>query len=178
MSLPPDEIARRAARIRLLLTDCDGVLTDGRLYYLAAGESLKVFHIHDGLGLRLLKRAGLKLGVISGRQSAALEVRARELGVDFLFQGNDAKLGAYEEILAAAGLTDEQVAYVGDDLPDLPLLGRVGLAVAVADAVDEVRAAAHYVTARPGGGGAVREVAELILKAQGSWEGLWQAYCD
>jgi 3-deoxy-D-manno-octulosonate 8-phosphate phosphatase (KDO 8-P phosphatase) len=178
MSLPLDEIARRAARVRLLLTDCDGVLTDGRLYYSAEGESLKIFHIHDGLGLRLIKRAGLKLGVISGRRSAALEVRARELGVDYLFQGNDAKLGAYEEILAAAGLTDEQAAYVGDDLPDLPLLRRVGLAVAVANAVPEVRACAHYVTARPGGGGAVREVAELILQAQERWEGLWRAYFD
>jgi 3-deoxy-D-manno-octulosonate 8-phosphate phosphatase (KDO 8-P phosphatase) len=178
MSLPPDEVARRAARVRLLLADCDGVLTDGRLYYSAAGESLKVFHIHDGLGLRLAKRAGLKLGVISGRESAALETRARELGVDYLFQGSDAKLGAYEQILAAAGLSDEQAAYVGDDLPDLPLLGRVGLAVAVADAASEVRARAHYVTSRPGGGGAVREVAELILKAQGRWDDLLQAYFE
>jgi 3-deoxy-D-manno-octulosonate 8-phosphate phosphatase (KDO 8-P phosphatase) len=180
MSLPPDEITRRAARVRLLLTDCDGVLTDGRLYYSAdsepCAEVIKVFHIHDGLGLRLAKRAGLKLGIISGRKSAALEARARELGVDYLFQGDDAKLGAYERILGAEKLSDEQVAYVGDDLPDLPLLRRVGFAVAVADAVAEVRAAAHHVTARPGGAGAVREAVELILKAQGRWAGLVNSY--
>lgn len=171
-----EELIHRARNIRLLLTDCDGVLTDGRLYYSAEGEALKVFHIHDGLGLRLAKRAGLKVGIISGRESAALALRAGELGVDHLYQGNDAKLGAYEEILRAEGLNDAQAAYIGDDLPDLPLLGRVGFAVAPTDAVDEARAAAHFVTSRRGGAGAVREAVEFILKAQGLWDALLQSY--
>lgn len=180
MQLPSDEIIHRASRIRLLLTDCDGVLTDGRLYYSAneahSAESLKVFHIHDGLGLKLAKRAGIKVGIISGRKSDELAARARELSVDYLYQGNDAKLGAYAEILEAEKLSDDQVAYVGDDLPDLSLLKRVGLAIAVANAVDEVKAAAHHITTRRGGDGAIREVVEFILKAQDKWADIVQEY--
>ena len=168
----PSEIQLRARRIQLLLTDCDGVLTDGSLYYTANGEAAKVFHIHDGLGFKLAQQAGLKTGIISGRQSAGLELRARELKVDYLYQGNDAKLSAYEEICAAEKLQDEQIAYLGDDLHDLPLLRRVGLAIAVADAVAEVKAAAHFITERNGGRGTFREVVELILKAQDKWEEL------
>lgn len=167
MNLP--EIQLRASRIQLILTDCDGVLTDGSLYYTANGEAAKVFHIHDGLGFKLARQAGLKTGIISGRQSAALELRARELGVDYLYQGNDAKLGAYEEICTAESLADEQIAYLGDDLHDLNLLRRVGLAIAVANAVAEVKAAAHFLTQREGGRGALREVVEFILKAQEKW---------
>ncbi len=159
----PDEIAHRARKIKLILTDCDGVLTDGSLYYTANGEAAKVFHIHDGLAFKLARQAGLKTGIISGRKSAALELRARELNVDYLYHGNDAKLAAYEEIRTAENLRDEQIAYLGDDLHDLELLHRVGLAIAVADAVAEVKAAAHFTTTRNGGRGAFREAVELIL---------------
>ena len=165
----PDEIAARASKIKLILTDCDGVLTDGRLYYTANGEAAKVFHIHDGLAFKLARQSGLKTGIISGRQSAALERRAHELQVDYLYHGNDAKLATYEEIRAAEQLHDNQIAYLGDDLHDLELLRRVRLAIAVADAVPEVQAASHFVTTRNGGCGAFREVVELILRAQGQW---------
>ena len=168
----PPEIQLRASRIQLILTDCDGVLTDGSLFYTANGEAAKVFHIHDGLGFKLAQQAGLKTGIISGRQSAGLELRARELKVDYLYQGNDAKLSAYEEIRAAENLSDEQIAYLGDDLHDLPLLHRVGLAVAVADAVAEVKAAAHFSTEQRGGRGAFRAAVEFILQAQSKWESL------
>ena len=164
------ELIHRASLIRLLLTDCDGVLTDGTLPYLVSGDQVscdsKVFHIHDGLGLKLAREAGLKTGIISGRNSPALTLRAHELKVDYLFQGNDDKLNIYEQILLAENLRDEQVAYIGDDLPDLPLLLRVGLALAPADAVSEVRACAHLITQRCGGRGVVREAIEFILKAQ------------
>ena len=164
------ELIHRASLIRLLLTDCDGVLTDGTLPYLVSGDQVscdsKVFHIHDGLGLKLAREAGLKTGIISGRNSPALTARAHELKVDYLFQGNDDKLNIYEQILLAENLRDEQVAYIGDDLPDLPLLLRVGLALAPADAVSEVRACAHLITQRCGGRGVVREAIEFILKAQ------------
>lgn len=171
-----DELALRACKIRLILTDCDGVLTDGSLYYDGQGEALKVFHIHDGLAFKLAHKAGIKTGIISGRKSAALELRARELNVDYLYHGNDAKLGAYEEIRAAENLSDEQIAYIGDDLHDLALLHRVGLAIAVADAVAEVKAAAHFVTTRNGGRGAFREAVELILQAQGKREALLSGF--
>lgn len=167
-----DEIAIRASKIRLILTDCDGVLTDGSLYYTANGEAAKVFHIHDGLAFKLARQAGIKTGIISGRKSEALALRARELSVDHLYHGNDAKRGAYEEIRAAENLHDEQIAYLGDDLHDLELLHRVGFAIAVADAVAEIKAAAHFITTRNGGRGAFRETVELILKAQNSWEPL------
>lgn len=170
--LNPPDLQLRAHRIQLLLTDCDGVLTDGSLHYAATGEVMKVFHIHDGLGFKLARQAGLKIGIISGRQSAALEFRANELQVDYLYQGNDAKLSAYEEIRAAENLRDDQIAYLGDDLHDLTLLRRVGLAIAVADAVAEVKAAAHFMTERRGGRGAFREAVEFILKAQEKWPDL------
>ncbi|HWQ32203.1 MAG TPA: HAD hydrolase family protein [Blastocatellia bacterium] len=165
-----DRNLERARRIRLLLLDCDGVLTDGSLIYLADGERVsvesRIFHIHDGHALKLARQAGLRTGIISGRSSAALAARARELQVDYLYQGNDDKLAAYKEIRAAEGLTDTEIAYIGDDLPDLPLLQRVGLAIAVADAVRDVRECAHLVTKRNGGRGAVREAVEFILESQ------------
>ncbi len=166
-------LRKRAARIRLMLTDVDGVLTDGHIYLQSLPDGsaveMKVFHSLDGAGLKLARLVGLRTGVITGRDSAAVTRRAQEVGMDFVSQGRAEKLGAYEEILRRAGLKDEEVAYVGDDLPDLPVLARAGLAVAVANAVPEVRKAAHYVTARSGGSGAVREVIELVLKAQGKW---------
>ncbi|MGH9855312.1 MAG: KdsC family phosphatase [Blastocatellia bacterium] len=175
-----EEIIARARHIKLLLLDCDGVLTDGGLHYTFDGkrvlEGAKVFHIHDGQGLKLAREAGLKLGIISGRISPALTARARELQIDHLHQGVDDKLAVYEQIKNAEGLADEQIAYIGDDLPDLAVMRRVGLAIAVADAVDEIREAAHFITSKPGGRGAVREAIELILKAQDKWRESLQRY--
>jgi 3-deoxy-D-manno-octulosonate 8-phosphate phosphatase (KDO 8-P phosphatase) len=172
MPLPLAEIEDRARRIRLLLMDCDGVLTDGSVIYTAEGEHAleltKVFHIHDGQGLRLAKQAGLQLGLISGRNSVAVAVRARELGFAYVFQGVEDKLAVYEDFSRQYG--DAVIAYIGDDLPDLPLLRRVGLAIAVADAVSDAQRYAHYITQRPGGRGAVREAIELVLKAQRKWD--------
>jgi 3-deoxy-D-manno-octulosonate 8-phosphate phosphatase (KDO 8-P phosphatase) len=129
-----------------------------------------VFDAHDGAGLKLASIMGIRTGVITGRDSPAMARRAREIAMEFVIQGQPKKLEAYKGILAQAGVTDDEVAYLGDDLPDLPLLERVGLAVAVADAVPEVRQAAHYVTRVPGGRGAAREVVELILKSQKRWK--------
>ena len=170
------ELQHRAARIRLLLLDCDGVLTDGRIWILENGEDQKAFHTRDGLGIDLLHRAGLKSGIISGRTSGALERRAQSLGVSYLWQGRDDKRQAFADTLAQVQVTNEEVAFVGDDLTDLPLLVQAGFAVAVADAVAEVKARAHYITSAKGGKGAVREVVELILKAQGRWDKLVKSY--
>ncbi|HZI60812.1 MAG TPA: HAD hydrolase family protein [Pyrinomonadaceae bacterium] len=170
------ELRQRAARVKLLLMDCDGVLTDGRIWILENGEDQKAFHTRDGLGIDLLHRAGLKSGIISGRTSSALERRAQSLGVSYLWQGRDDKRQAFADTLAQADVTKEEVAYVGDDLTDLPLMVQSGFAIAVGDAVAEVKDRAHYVTAATGGNGAVREVIELILKAQGRWDELVKWY--
>lgn len=168
------EVKRRAKKIRLLLMDVDGTLTNGGVCLQGFPDGsvaeMKVFNAHDGAGIKLASIVGLRSGVITGRNSPAVTQRAQEMGVEFVFQGQARKTNAYEEILKRAGVKDEEVAYLGDDLPDLPLLGRVGLAVAVGDAVAEVKRAAHYVTRANGGGGAARELVELILKAQGRWE--------
>lgn len=161
------DIKERAARVRLAVFDVDGVLTDGRLYYGAGGEELKVFHVHDGQGLKRLQAAGVTLAVISGRDSAAVTRRMQDLGIEHVFQGDEQKLPIFERLLKRLGLTAEQSACVGDDLPDLPLLQRAGLAVAVANAQPNIRQAAHYVTVSQGGRGAAREVCDLILAAQG-----------
>jgi 3-deoxy-D-manno-octulosonate 8-phosphate phosphatase (KDO 8-P phosphatase) len=169
-------IERRAARIKLLLMDCDGVLTDGRLWLTADGDEEKSFNTHDGLGLSLLHRAGLKSGIISGRNSKALARRAQELKMEFVHQGDPDKIAAFEQLLRRAGVSENEVAYIGDDLPDIPIMNRAELAIAVADAVEETRSAAHYVTRARGGRGAVREVIELILKSQGRWNDLLDYY--
>jgi len=169
-------LERRASRIKLLLMDCDGVLTDGRLWLTDDGDEQKSFNTHDGLGLSLLHRAGLKSGIITGRSSKALTRRAKELGVEFLHQGDANKIAAFEQLLQQAGIDEDEVAFVGDDLPDIPIMRRAELAVAVADAVMETRSVAHYVTRAKGGRGAVREVIELILKAQGRWNDLSDEY--
>lgn len=170
------ELQQRAERIKLLLMDCDGVLTDGRIWILENGEDQKAFHTRDGLGIDLLHRAGLKSGIISGRTSSALERRAQSLGVSYLWQGRDDKRQAFADTLAQAQVTKEEAAFIGDDLTDLPLMGQSGLAIAVADAAAEVRERAHYVTEANGGYGAVREAIELILKAQGRWDDLVKSY--
>ena len=169
-------VERRASRIKLLLMDCDGVLTDGRLWLLENGDEHKSFNTHDGLGLSLLHRAGLKSGIISGRSSQAVIRRASELGMEFVRQGDPDKLEAFEQVLQQAEVDENEVAFVGDDLTDIPLMQRAELAVAVADAVAEARSVAHYVTRAEGGRGAVREVIELILKSQGHWNDLIDEY--
>lgn len=167
-------VARRARRIRVLLADVDGVLTDGHVWLLSQLDGttleLKSFDAHDGAGLSVLKLAGFRTGVITGRSSPAVTRRAAECGMDFVYQAVPVKIPVYEEIVKRAGVHDEEVAYVGDDLPDIPVMKRVGLAVAVANATPEVKRAAHYTTARSGGNGAIREVVELLLKSQGRWE--------
>lgn len=170
------EIERRAARIRLLLMDCDGVLTDGRITLIGDHDEEKSFHTRDGHGIVLFHRAGLSTGIISGRTSSLVERRARELGMAYVKQGTWDKIKEFEEVLREAGVEDEEVAFIGDDVTDIPLMQRSELAVAVADAAEETRRAAHYVTELPGGFGAVREVCELILKAQGRWEDLMERY--
>jgi 3-deoxy-D-manno-octulosonate 8-phosphate phosphatase (KDO 8-P phosphatase) len=170
------DVMRRASRIKLLLMDCDGVLTDGRITLLGESDEQKSFHTRDGHGLVLLHRAGLRSGIISGRTSVAVARRARELSITYLHQGTWDKIKEFEQVLLEAGTEESEVAYVGDDVMDIPLMKRVGLAVAVADAGAETQAAAHFVTGLPGGHGAIREVAELILKAQGRWTELMRRY--
>ena len=170
------EIQQRAARVKLLLMDCDGVLTDGRIWLFENGEEQKGFHTRDGLGIELLHRAGLRSGIISGRTSSAVEHRAKGLGMSFLVQGCEDKDTAFAETLVHAGVTNAEVAFIGDDLNDVPLMVQSGLGVAVADAALETREHAHYVTQAVGGQGAVREVIELILKAQGRWDDLILRY--
>ena len=170
------EIQKRAARIKLLLMDCDGVLTDGRIWLFEDGEEQKGFHTRDGLGLELLHRAGLGSGIISGRTSTAVEKRAQGLGMSFVVQGCEDKQKAFAEILDHALVDALEVAYIGDDLNDIPLMRQSGLGVAVADAAPEAREHAHYITSIAGGFGAVREVIELILKSQGRWDELIARY--
>lgn len=174
--LSDEDLARRAAALEWLLLDVDGVLTDGRLYYSRSGESLKVFHVRDGLAVRLAARAGLRVGLLSGRASAALERRAADLSFDAVLTGRDDKGTAFQEFLERYDTAAERVAYIADDLPDLPVLGRCGLALAPADAVPEVRAIAHRVLTRAGGEGAVREAVETLLKARGDWDEVLASY--
>jgi 3-deoxy-D-manno-octulosonate 8-phosphate phosphatase (KDO 8-P phosphatase) len=170
------EVERRASEVRLLLLDCDGVLTDGRITPVPGGDELKSFHTHDGHGLVMLHRAGLHSGIISGRTSRLVEMRAADLGITYVRQGALDKPSVFDSLLAEAAVEPSQIAYVGDDVVDIPLMRRSGLAVAVADATPDTRDAAHYVTRLNGGHGAVREVCELILKAQGRWDELMKRY--
>src|SRR6202521_653558 len=163
----------RAKKIRVLIMDVDGVLTDGHIWLLSrrdgTASEIKGFSAYDGAGLKVARSAGLCTGLITGRESSAVSQRARECEIEFVYQHRATKLGALEEILQTTGADANEVAYVGDDLPDIAVMQRVGLAVAVANAVPEVKRAAHFVTSRSGGEGAVREVIELIVKAQGKW---------
>ncbi len=163
--IPPRQLLARAARIRLVLLDVDGVLTDGRLYYGADGEALKAFDVKDGHGIVLL-RDHVDFGVISGRPGKASEARLRELRFKHLVFGERDKLAGYAR-LGALGIPDDEVAYMGDDVNDVPLLRRVGLSACPADAMPEARAAVHFVARSPGGRGAVRELCDLVLRAKG-----------
>lgn len=180
MLLPATQLRARARKIKLILMDVDGVLTDGRIYYLPAPHGglweTKTFHSRDGIGIRYAHEAGLRTGIISGRASPVVEHRAKELGLHFIQEGALEKLEPYEKILHAAGLKSQEVCYIGDDLVDLPVLRRVGLAVGVAGGHDLLRKHVHYLTRRPGGLGAVRETVELILEAQGKWKAIAERY--
>lgn len=165
-----------AERIRLLVLDVDGVLTDGSIIYTDGGEEIKCFHVRDGHGIRLLQQAGIVVALVTGRQSAAVTHRARNLQLTHVHQGVRDKLAVLKTLQASLGVSPQQTAVVGDDLVDLSMMQQAGLAVAVADAVMEVKARAHLVTSAPGGRGAVREICELLLKARGVWEELLQRY--
>jgi 3-deoxy-D-manno-octulosonate 8-phosphate phosphatase (KDO 8-P phosphatase) len=174
------DLARRASRVRLLLMDVDGVLTDGSLYYFTAPDGstmeTKGFNAQDGIALQWLTWYGIQTGVISGRVSPATAERAQQVGMTYVYQGHIEKIPILEEILAKSGIAAEEAAYAGDDLTDVVLMRRVGLAFAPANAREEVKQAAHHVTAVPGGRGAVREAAEVLLKAQGHWADILKKY--
>jgi 3-deoxy-D-manno-octulosonate 8-phosphate phosphatase (KDO 8-P phosphatase) len=171
-ALADEALAARARDIDWLLFDVDGVLTDGRLLYGADGETLKTFDVRDGLGFKLAQRAGLKIALLSGRESRALEARAQELEVDALVMNRTDKRAAFRELLTARRTTARRVAGLGDDLVDLPVLLACGLSFAPADAMPDVRSRVHRVLARPGGRAAAREMIEVVLRARGAWEGL------
>lgn len=166
-----DELRRRCLKVRLFLCDVDGVLTDARVH-MGEGVETKSFHIRDGLGLRLLQKEGIRVGWISARPSNATRERAQDLKIDFLHQSQGPKVEAIESILTNTGLTWESVCYMGDDVVDLAALRRAGLSAAPADAIEEVRNLVHYRCLLPGGQGAVRELADLILKTQEKWDGI------
>ena len=176
----PAAVVERAARIRLLLMDVDGVLTDGKLYNVPdpSGRMVetKGFDSQDGIALQWLSWKGIRTGLISGRVSPATEERARQCRFSYVYQGHIEKIPIFEEILRDAGVQPDEVAYIGDDLTDAVIMRRVGLAIATANARPEVKRLAHWVTASPGGHGAVREVVELLLKAQGHWEDILRKY--
>ena len=167
---------QRAASIELILSDVDGVLTDGGITYDNQGIEYKQFHVRDGLGIKLWQRAGGTFGLLTARSSHIVRVRAAELGIDLIRQGFDDKLAIAQQILGELKLPAEKVCYIGDDLADLGLIQHVGLGVAVADAAPDVLAAAHHVTQARGGCGAVRELIEGVLKAQGRWQELIRRY--
>lgn len=169
-------VIEKAKKLKLLILDVDGVLTDGRLFFDDSGREYKSFHARDGHGIKLLQQTGVEVAVISGRKSLSVAVRMKALGISHVYQGHENKLAAFAEILQNAGVAPEQVAHVGDDLLDLPIMTRVGLAIAVNDANFAVKAQAHWCTNTCGGQGAVREVCDFIMQAQGSFDSILKAY--
>lgn len=174
----PVELIERLRPLKLLLMDVDGTLSDGRLEYNAQGVESKSFDVRDGFGITLAHLGGLKTGFVTGRTSPIVSQRAQELSIEFVFQSRFEKAGVLDEVMASTGLSAYQIAYIGDDLFDLPLLQRVGFAAAPADANKEVISRAHFVSQFGGGRGAVREVIELILKAQGRWVEILGQFCN
>jgi YrbI family 3-deoxy-D-manno-octulosonate 8-phosphate phosphatase len=170
------DIERRCQAIELILADVDGVLTDGGIVLDNQGIETKRFHVRDGMGIRLWQKAGYRFGLITVRSSHIVKMRVAELGIEIIRQGADDKLATTREILSELGLEPRQACYIGDDLPDLPVVATVGLGVAVADACAELRRAAQFVTTRAGGAGAVRETIEMILQAQRRWDDMIQSY--
>ncbi len=163
-------------KIKLLILDVDGVLTDGSIIYFADGDEYKIFNVKDGLGIHLAQRAGIKIAIITGRSSKAVDRRARELDIQLVYQNHKNKIPVYEQIKKDLQLKDEEIAYIGDDLTDLAVMQQVGFSVAVNDAAPDVKVIADYVTEKSGGQGAVRELIEMILKEQGLWEQATQKY--
>lgn len=174
--MPPRNWKKRALKIRLVLLDVDGVLTDGRITYGGDGKEVKSFDVKDGQGVKFLKKGGIEVGILSSRSSRAVSRRARELGMRLVRQGIKDKGTELAAIAKGKKLSPEEIAFLGDDWADLPVFRRVGLAIAVADSIPELRRAAHFVTGAPGGRGAVREAAEAILKAQGKWAQITEKY--
>lgn len=168
--MTPATVLERAKRVRMLIIDIDGVMTDGRIVYGVYGEELKFFDVQDGFGITLLNRAGIVSVIVTAKKTRIVKLRARDLRVAKAYQGYGDKLIPFTKILKKFRIAPEEICFIGDDLIDIPVLKRVGFAVAVPNAVDEVKAIAHYVTAKAGGRGAVREVCDLILKARGSWD--------
>lgn len=168
-------LKRRAAGVRLVALDVDGVLTDGRLYFGARGEALKAFDVRDGLGVRLLRDAGIEVAIVTGRSSRIVAARARDLGIERVLQGQTDKRAGVQRLIDQCGLDGRACAFMGDDWPDLPALAAVGLAATVADAPEEVRRRVHWVAPSPGGRGAVRDLARLLLRAQGRFDAMLRA---
>lgn len=169
-------IDTKAKEIKLLILDIDGVLTSGHLHYLTDGNEMRSFHVHDGLGIKLLQKAGITVAIISAKKSAAVEKRINDLNIKYVYLGYEKKLPAYEELKTTLNLTDQQIAYMGDDLPDLPVLLRAGIAITVPNAPQIIKEKAAYITANQAGNGAVREVCEIILKAQNHYDDIIKAY--
>lgn len=174
-ALPP-QLRERVLAIRMVIFDVDGVLTDGSLYFGHDGREYKVFHSRDGHGMKMLRQSGVEVGIITARSSQAVAHRAANLGLVHVYQGQTEKVSAFLKILETTGLRAEQVAYVGDDIVDLPVMLRVGLALAPADAHDEVLSRAHWCTRAPGGRGAARDVSELIMHTQGTYAAAIASY--
>lgn len=171
-------MSAKLAKIKLLLLDVDGVMTDGRIIYDNDGGETKAFDVKDGHGLKLVQRAGIQVGIITGRESAIVARRAAELGIELLYQGVKNKRLPFNEILEKLDLTPEEVAYVGDDVVDLPVMRQVGFAATVADAMDDVKPFADLVTERAGGRGAVREICDFLLKESGRWSAVTRHYFE
>jgi 3-deoxy-D-manno-octulosonate 8-phosphate phosphatase (KDO 8-P phosphatase) len=165
-----------AMKVKLLLLDVDGVLTDGRIIFSDGGLETKCFDVKDGHAIKLSQRAGIQVGIITGRTSDVVARRAEELGIELLYQGRFDKVSALDEIVELTGIGNEGIAYVGDDIVDVPIMSRVGFSAAVGDAVPEAKENALYVASRPGGRGAVREIIEFILKNQGLWSDVTVKY--
>ncbi|MBE9531682.1 MAG: HAD-IIIA family hydrolase [Proteobacteria bacterium] len=171
-----ENLREKIKRVKLLILDVDGILTDGSINYTDDGREFKSFDVKDGHGIKLLMRGGIDVALITARESNVVAIRAKDLGITDVFQGKKEKLSTFEDIVANKGLEVESVAYIGDDLIDLPVLRRVGLSASVSDAVSEVKEVVDYVTDKPGGRGAVRELTDMILKVQGLWQELTERY--
>jgi len=173
----PERVREQAKRVKLLILDVDGVMTDGRIIMDDEGREMKNFDVRDGHGVKLLIRAGIEVAIMTGRSASVVNKRAEDLGIREVRQKVYNKLDGYRELTEEMGVSDEEVCFVGDDLVDIPVLDRVGLPIVVADAIEEAKRRALYITKSPGGRGAVREVCELILQAQGKWDEILRRYC-
>jgi 3-deoxy-D-manno-octulosonate 8-phosphate phosphatase (KDO 8-P phosphatase) len=170
------DIIEKAKKLKLLILDVDGVLTDGRLFFDDKGKEYKCFHARDGHGIKLLRQTGVEVAVISGRKSNSVALRMKTLGVEYVYQGHENKIAAFNEIIQSLSIQPEQSAHVGDDLLDLPIMKRVGLSIAVNDANEPVKEYADWCTKTPGGQGAVREICDFIMQSQGTFEGILKSY--